>query len=96
MGSWRVSDSGLLNLSGLDQCLTAMFHDEGIIIDGEIPTLPALYTNDAFPCLPIILPRYSNPSVNKRRINTRLTSVRQNIEHVFGLHYNILKIIRHP
>ena len=51
IGSWRVSDSGLLNLSGLDQCLTTMFHEEGVMIGGDIPTLPVLYGDGVFPCL---------------------------------------------
>ena len=96
LGSWRVSDSGLLNLSGLDACLTNLFHEEGIVIHGEQPMLPVLYGDGVFPNLPTILPRYNDPSVDERRINTRLASVRQNIEHIFGLHGNLFQLFKLP
>ena len=94
--SWRVSDSCLLNIDELDNCLTNLFHETGIIIPGDVPSLPVLYGNGAFPCLPTILHRYSDPNVNERRINTRLSSVRQSIEHIFGIHKNIFHLFHQP
>ena len=96
LGSWRVSDSGMLNLSGLDNYLTTLFHENEIIIPGNIPTLPVVYGDGVFPCLPTILPRYNNPNVDERRINTRLSSIRQNIEHIFGVHKNIFQLFNRP
>ena len=88
LGSWRVSDSSLLNLSRLNNYLTNLFHESSVIISVNDPTLPVLYGDEIFPCLPTILPRYSNLNVNERRINTRLSSIRQSIEHIFGIHKN--------
>ena len=96
LGSWRVSDSGLLNLSGLNSYLSSLFHENQIIINGTQPSYPVLYHDGVFPTLPTILPRYSNPTVNERRINTRLANVRQNIEHIFGLHNNLFKLFKYP
>ena len=96
VGSWRVSDSGLLNLSGLDTYLSSIFHENGIIINGTELSYPVLYGDGVFPNLPTILPRYNNPSLNERRINTRLANVRQNIEHIFGLHRNVFALFKRP
>ena len=96
IASWRVSDAGLLNLSGLNTYLSSLFHENNIIINGTEPSYPVLYGDGIFPNLPTILPRYSNPTVNEKRINTRLANVRQNIEHIFGLHKNVFKLFRHP
>ena len=96
LGSWRVSDSGLLNLSGLDTYLSDLFSENNIIIPGNEPSYPVLYGDGVFPTLPTVLPRYSNPSQDERRINTRLSNARQNIEHIFGLHRNIFKLFDRP
>ena len=95
LGSWRVSDCGILNLSGLDTYLSSLFHEHDMIIPGNQPSYPVAYGDGIFPILPTILPRYSSPSVNERRINTRLASARQNIEHIFGLHNNVFKLFKH-
>ena len=75
LGSWRVSDPGLLNLSGRNTYLTNLFHESSIIVPGDTPSLTVLYGDGVFPCLPTKLPRYSDLNVNERRMNSRLASV---------------------
>ena len=96
LGSWRASDSSLLNLSGLDNYLANLFNESSVIIPGYVSTLPVLYGDGIFSCLPTIHLRYSNHNVNERRINTRLSSIRQNIEHIFGVHKNTFHLFNRP
>ena len=56
LGSWRVTNSGLLNLNVLNNCLTNLFHEEGVLVDGEIPSLPVVYGYVFFPVLSTIVP----------------------------------------
>ena len=49
---------------------------------------PAVYGDDIFPQLATIVARYLSPNESKNRINVRLSSVRQSIEHTFALHNN--------
>ena len=58
--------------------------------------LPVVYGDGIFSVLPIILQRYTNPSVDDNRINTRLVSVRQNIEHIFVLYSNVFELFNNP
>ena len=53
--SWRISDSGFLNLSGLDTYLSSLFHENEI--SGTQPSYPVLYGDGVSPNLPTILPR---------------------------------------
>jgi hypothetical protein len=48
--------------------------------------LPALYGDGIFPQLSTIVARYSNAVNEERTINTRMSSVRESIEHLFALH----------
>ena len=94
LGSLRVSDSGLLNMSNLNGYLVDMFHENDISLSGDY--CPCLYGDGIFPVLPTILPRYSSPNSDEARINTRLSSVRQSIEHIFALHSNVFELFNHP
>ena len=58
--------------------------------------LPCVYGDGIFPILLTVLPRYSNPSATETRINARLSSARQSIEHVFALHSNVFELFNHP
>ena len=86
LASLRVSDSGLLNMSGLDNYLCSLFRDLNIRMVSAFDQFPALYGDGIFPQLATIVARYSSPDANEQRINVRLASVRQSIEHIFALH----------
>ena len=48
------------------------------------------------PILPTVLSRFTIPIADEDRINTRLASARQNIEHIFALHCNIFDLFHNP
>ena len=96
VGSLRVSDAGMLNMSALDTYLRSLFDDFHIVLPHANNMLPVVYGDGVFPALPTVVPRYSDPSPREQRINRILSSVRQNIEHYFGLHYNIFQLFNRP
>ena len=76
---FHVSDPGLLNMSNLNSYLINLSKENNISLPSINGELPAIYEDGIFPMLPTILPRFSNPTVNESRTNTRLASVQQNI-----------------
>ena len=86
IGSIRVSDSGLLNMSGLDTYLSSLFREFNMNIEQAYNQFPALYGDGVFPQLSTIVARFSNPSSDNDRLNVKMASVRQSIEHLFALH----------
>lgn len=58
--------------------------------------LPALYADGIFANLSTIIPRYRNPDLNQRRINMRMSAMRQIIEHCFADHRNMFHLFRQP
>ena len=89
IGVIRVSDSGLLNMSGLDTYLSSLFCKFNMNIEVAYNQFPVLYGDGVFPQLSTLVARFSNPTSDEDRINTRMASVRQSIEHLFALHDQI-------
>ena len=75
-------------MSGLDTYLSQLFQDNNMEIPEAGDQLPACYGDGVFPQLATIVARYSQPNVDQQRINSRMSSVRQSIEHLFVLHKN--------
>ena len=96
LGVWRVSDSGLLNMSGLDSYLVSLFTEFEMKLVGAYDQFPALYGDGIFPQLATIVARYGMPNENEGRVNRRLASARQSIEHLFGLHKNLFGLFSIP
>ena len=96
IASLRVSDSGLLNMSGLDACLSNLFREFNMQMINAFGQFPALYGDGIFPQLATIVARYATPNGNKGRIHVRLSSVRQSIEHIFALHKNVFQLFSFP
>ena len=96
VAAWRVSDSGLLNMSGLDTYLSRLMREFSMELPAEFNQLPALYGDGIFPQLCSIIARYSLANKNEVRVNKRLASVRQSIEHIFALHHNIFGLFSIP
>ena len=92
VASLRTSDSGLLNMSGLDNYLSSLFRELHVRMATAFDQFPAVYGDGIFPQLATIVARYSSPDVNESRINVRMSSVRQSIEHIFALHKNTFKL----
>ena len=96
LGAWRVSDSGLLNMSGLDTYLSSLFNEFNMRLAGAFNQFPAVYGDGIFPQLTTIVARYGLANQNEARVNRRLASVRQSIEHIFGLHHNTFALFSIP
>ena len=86
IGAIRVSDSGLLNMSGLDNYLCGLFREFNSAMETALNQFPVVYGDGIFPQLSTIVARYSHPNCDETTINRRMSSVRQSIEHIFGLH----------
>ena len=65
-------------------------------ICGASNQFPIVYGDGIFPQLSTIIARYSTLDKNEGCINTRLTSVRQRIEHIFGFHKNTFTLFLIP
>ena len=88
----RQNDSGVLNMSGLNEYLVDLLSDNLV---GQL--LPCLYCDGIFANSATILPRYTNPiSLVERYLNLKLASPRQSIEHVFGDHRTRFKLFSVP
>ena len=96
IGSWRTSDAGLLNMSGLDAYLSSLFIEFNMHLPVVIDQLPAIYGDGIFPQLNTIVARYGLGNEAKGRVNCRLASVRQSIEHLFALHTNVFGLCPIP
>ena len=86
IGSIRVSDLDLLNMSGLDTYLSSLFCEFNMNIELAYNQFPALYGDGVFPQLSTIVARFSNRSSDNDRLNIRMSTVRQSIKHLFALH----------
>ena len=58
LGAWRVSDSGLLTMSGLDSYLTSIFNKFNMKLAGTHNQFPAVYGDAIFPQSADIVSRY--------------------------------------
>ena len=96
VSSLRISDCGLQNMSGLDSYLSTLFRDHDLQIADANNQLPALYADGVFPNLATIVARFSNGTERQQRINTRMSSVRQSIEHLFALHHQTFALFTIP
>jgi hypothetical protein len=58
--------------------------------------LPAVYGDGIFPQLGTIVARYNNASGIESVINKKMASVRQSMEHMFGLHKRTFNLFSIP
>lgn len=87
VASLRQNDNGVQNMSGLNDYLVSLFSPHYVA-----DRLPASYADGIFARLPCIVPRYRHTQdIELRRINIRMSSLRQSIEHVYGLHHNLCR-----
>ena len=62
VGALRVSDAGLLNMSGLDTYLSRLFCEFSMTMSEVYDQLRTLYGDGIFPQLSTIVARYSTPA----------------------------------
>ena len=80
-------------MSNLDSYLSNLFQEHNMNLPYLGNQLPAVYGNGIFPNLNTIVARMNDgDDVNSVRINRRMASVRQSIEHLFALHHNIFAL----
>ena len=94
--AWRVSDTGLLNISGLDAYFSGILSEFGMQLSGAFNQLPVVYGDGIFPQLSSIVTWYALSNPNEARVNRQLASVRQSIKHIFTLHSNIFSLFFIP
>jgi hypothetical protein len=89
VSSLRVSDAGILNMSGLNTYLCTLFNEFDMQLVHADNQYPALYGDGIFPQLSTIVARYSSPDYYEDVINSRMAKVRQSIEHIFSHYKNM-------
>ena len=94
------NDLGVLNMSGLAHYLEDILHPE-YTMEGGI--LPALYGDAIFQSenYSTIVSRFDLVGTEEeialyRKLNYRMSGVRQSIEHMYGQLFNLLRILKTP
>ena len=83
-------------MSRLDTYLSPIVREFDKEMPGAMGQLPAVYGDGIFPQLPTIVARYSLGNELEGRVNRRLASARQSIEHLFAIHTNIFGLYSIP
>ena len=83
-------------MSGLDFYLTSLFMEHNMLIRAAGNKLSAVYGDGVFPQLATIVARFNNASNFESEINKRMSTVRQIIEHMFGLHKRTFNLFTIP
>ena len=96
LGLWRESDSGLLNMSGLDQYLQSLFESGNDCLPFANMQYPSLYADGVFSQLLNLVARSCGTSQYDSYLDTEMASVPQSIEHIFAFHYNLFDLFAQP
>lgn len=90
--SLRQNDNGAQNLSGLNEylvsLLTPLYQRAGNLV------YPAVYGDAIFTPLACIMRPYPNPNRHQRLVNTRMSSLREDIEHKFAQVFGLYQILQ--
>ena len=93
IGSMRHNDNGLQNMSGLNDYLFSILPPLY-----QTPThtnvFPALYGDGIFATLATIIGPYRAPNWEQRVVNTRMSSLREDIEHKFSQVFGLYRVLR--
>lgn len=73
IASLRNSDSGLLNMSNLNDYLSGLLEEAGMRLPQAGNQLPAVYADGMFPQLSCIVARYRNPQLTRWMHHARTT-----------------------
>ena len=92
------NDVGVLNMSGLMRYLEDILHPDYVMAGG---LLPALYGDSIFMNLnhSTILSKYEVVGTEEekrliRKLNLRMSGVRQSIEHMYGQLFNLFQLLQ--
>ena len=89
--SLRQNDNGVQNLSGLNDCLLSILqplHE----LEGD-SVHPAVCGDGIFATLAAIVKPHPNPNHEQRIVNTRFSSLREDIEHKFAQAFGLCRIL---
>ena len=90
--SLRHNDNGVQNLSGLNDYLIHLLNP--LYQTGNQLVYPAVYGDAIFTPLATIMRPYQNPNDVQRIVNTRMSSLREDIEHKFSQVFNLYQVLR--
>lgn len=89
--SLRQNDNGVQNLSGLNSYLLSLL--QPLYFRNGNPIYPAVYGDGIFSTLACIMKPYPNPNHEQRIVNTRFSSLREDIEHKFSQVFGLYPIL---
>ena len=89
--SLRQNDNGVQNLSGLNDYLLSLLSPLHTRNGNDI--YPAVYGDGIFATLATVMKPYPNPNHEQRIINTRFSSLREDIEHKFAQVFGLYRIL---
>ena len=90
--SLRHNDNGVVNLSGLNDYLVSIL-DPIYQVGGNL-VYPAVYGDGIFSTLATIIKPYASPNDEQKIINTRFSSLREDIEHKFAQVFGLFQVLR--
>ena len=90
--SLRHNDNGVQNLSGLNDYLVSILNP--IYVQNGIPVFPAVYGDGIFATLATIVKPYQHPNHHQKIVNTRFSSLREDIEHKFAQVFGLFQVLR--
>ena len=90
--SLRHNDNGVQNLSGLNDYLLTLL-DPLYQNEHGHNIYPAVYGDGIFATLATIMKPFPNPNPEQRIVNTRFSSLREDIEHKFSQVFGLFRIL---
>lgn len=90
--SLRHNDNGVQNLSGLNDYLVSIL-DPLYQVGGNL-VYPAVYGDGIFATLACIVKPYQSPNHYQKIVNTRFSSLREDIEHKFAQVFGLFQVLR--
>ena len=90
--SLRHNDNGVLNLSGLNEYLIQIL--DPLYSNGNQAVYPPVYGDSIFTPVATVTRPYLNPNHEQKIVNTRMSSLREDIEHKFSDVFNLYQVLR--
>ena len=85
------NNNGVLSVSGLNDYLISLL--QPLYQEGPNLIFPALYGDGIFSTLGAIVKPYPNPNHEQKIVNTRFSSLREDIEHKFSQLFGLFQVL---
>ena len=89
--SLRHNDNGVLNLSGLNEYLIQLL--DPLYLNGNQSVYLAVYRDSIFTLVAAVTRLYLNPNHEQKFVNTRMSSLCEDIEHKFSDVFNLYQVL---